>query len=578
MSSSAAASQGPSGIERWFPAIGWLRTYPRDWLRADLVAGVTLAAYLLPAALGDATLANLPPQAGLYACLFGGAVFWVFCSSRYTTVTVTSAISLLIGASLGDLAHGDPSRFQTLAAAIAFLVAVIAFVAWLVRAGVIVNFISDSVMVGFKCGVALFLASTQLPKLFGFHGAHGDFWVNTGYFLAHLEETNAAALTVGGIALVILVLGKVFWKNIPVALFVVIGAIVAATSFRLDARGVSLIGNIPRGLPPPGIPVIHAGEVSQLLSIALACFLLGAVETVAIGRTFAAKRGGRLEANQEFLALAAANLAAGVGHGLAVGGGSSQSIVNESSGAKSPLSGAIAAACILMVVLFVSDLLRMLPQPALAAIVLVAVTGLLQVRTLVSLWNSSRAEFLVAAAAFVGVLSFGLLRGVMIGAIISMIELLRSVSRPHVALLGRIPGTRRFSDLERHADNQPVPGMLILRPEVSLVYFNVDGVCDLIRERVRAAVPAPRLVVLDLSASPSVDLQSAHTLGGLARDLEADGVRVRAVETHASVRDMLRGAGVDAPLGSVNRFSTVADAVEEFQGAATAATSSVSRT
>jgi MFS superfamily sulfate permease-like transporter len=220
----------------------------------------------------------------------------------------------------------------------------------------------------------------------------------------------------------------------------------------------------------------------------------------------------------------------------------------------------------------------MLPQPVLAAIVLVAVTGLFQVQTLVSLWNSSRAEFVVAVAAFVGVLSFGMLRGVMIGAIISLIELLRRVSRPHVALLGRIPGTRRFSDLERHADNQPVPGMLILRPEVSLVYFNVDGVCDLIRERVRAAVPAPRLVVLDLSASPGVDLQSAHSLGGLARDLEADGVRVRAVETHASVRDMLRGAGVDAPLGSVNRFSTVADAVEEFQGAESAATSSASRT
>jgi MFS superfamily sulfate permease-like transporter len=324
--------------------------------------------------------------------------------------------------------------------------------------------------------------------------------------------------------------------------------------------------------------VIHAGEVSQLLSIALACFLLGAVETVAIGRTFAAKHGGRLDANQEFLALAAANLAASVGRGLAVGGGSSQSIVNQGSGAKSPLSGAIAAACILMVVLFVSELLHMLPQPVLAAIVLVAVTGLFQVQTLVSLWSSSRAEFVVAVAAFVGVLSFGLLRGVMIGAIISLIELLRRVSRPHVALLGRIPGTRRFSDLERHADNQPVPGLLILRPEVSLVYFNVDGVCDLIRERVRAAVPAPRLVVLDLSASPSADLQSAHTLGGLARDLEADGVRVRAVETHASVRDMLRGAGVDAPLGSVNRFSTVADAVEEFQGAESAATSSASRT
>src|SRR3954452_15637165 len=180
----------------WLPALGWLRTYNKTWLRCDVIAGVTLAAYLLPAGLGDASLANLPPEAGLYACLFGGLVFWLFCSSRHTTITVTSAISLLTGASLGGLAGGDTSRFSALAAGTAVLVAVIAFVAWLVRAGSIVNFISESVMVGFKCGVALFLASTQLPKLFGIHGAHGNFWVNAGNFLSHLHETNFTSLTI----------------------------------------------------------------------------------------------------------------------------------------------------------------------------------------------------------------------------------------------------------------------------------------------------------------------------------------------------------------------------------------------
>src|SRR6186997_90331 len=155
------------------PVLTWLRTYDKSWLRGDVVAAITLAAYLLPAGLGDASLANLPPQAGLYACLFGGLVFWLFCSSRHTTITVTSAISLLTGASLGDIAGGDTTRFGALAAATALLVALIAFIAWLVKAGVIVNFISESVMTGFKCGVALFLASTQLPKLFGFHRAHG---------------------------------------------------------------------------------------------------------------------------------------------------------------------------------------------------------------------------------------------------------------------------------------------------------------------------------------------------------------------------------------------------------------------
>src|SRR5437879_11404800 len=177
-------------LARVIPAFNWLRAYDRSWLRSDIFAGITLAAYLLPAGVGDASLANLPPEAGLYACLFGGLVFWLFCSSRHTTITVTSAISLLIGASLGGIAGGDTSRFSALAAGTAVLVALIAFIAWLVKAGSIVNFISESVMVGVKCGVALFPARRQVPQLFGIHGAHGNFWKNSGNFLPHLKATN----------------------------------------------------------------------------------------------------------------------------------------------------------------------------------------------------------------------------------------------------------------------------------------------------------------------------------------------------------------------------------------------------
>src|SRR4029434_5918673 len=211
-----------SSLARVIPALGWLRTYDRSWLRSDVFAGITLAAYLLPAGLGDASLANLPTEAGPYSCLFGGLVFWLFCSSRHTVVTVTSAISLLTGASLGEIAGGDTPRFGASAAGTALLVAFIAFIAWLVKAGVIVNFISESVMTGFKCGVALFLASTQLPKLLGLHGAHGDFGENSSHFFKHLHETNPTSLLVGGIALALLILGKIFLKNKPVSLFVVI--------------------------------------------------------------------------------------------------------------------------------------------------------------------------------------------------------------------------------------------------------------------------------------------------------------------------------------------------------------------
>ena len=552
--------------ERAFPAAEWLRSYHRAWFRLDLLAGITLAAYLLPAALGDASLARLPPQAGLYACLFGGLVFWILCGSRQTSISVTSAISLVIGASLGEITGGNTTRFAALAAATALLVSLIAFIAWLARAGVMVHFISESVMTGFKSGVALFLASTQLPKLFGFHGAHGSFWENTGFFLKHLNETNSMSILVGGIALALLVLGKIFFNHRPVALFVVIGGIAAASMLSLETRGVNLIGSVPQGIPPLRIPAVQWHDLNQVLPLAFACFLLGAVETAAIGRMFAVKYGGRFDANQENLALAASNLVAGLGGGFPVSGGTSQSLVNEESGARTPLSTALAAVFILVVVLFFSRLLSALPQPVLAAVVLVAVAGLLNLSALKELWRDDRSEFVVAIAAFGGVLTSGLLRGVMIGVAISLVQLVRVSSRPHVALLGRIPGTRRFSDSDRHSDNEIIPGVMIFRPESALIYFNVDNVCDAILNRVRAQEIPPKLVVLDLSAAALVDMQSAYALASLADELTAEGIKFHAVEPRSSVRDRLRHAHVDGRLGGIDRFTTVADVIDHFLG------------
>ena len=559
-------ASGSAWWQRAIPAVVWLRGYQRSWFRLDFAAGITLAAYLLPAALGDASLANLPPETGLYACLFGSLVFWIFCGSRYTAVSVTSAISLVIGTSLAEMTGGNTARFGALAAGTALLVSFIAFMAWLAKAGVMVHFISESVMTGFKCGVALFLVSTQLPKLFGLHGAHGSFWGNAGHFFRHLNETNSMSLLVGGSALALLILGKIFLKHKPVALFVVIGGIVAASTFALKAHGVELIGAVPQGIPPLRLPAISWHDLNQLLPLAFACFLLGAVETAAIGRMFVAKHGGRFDANQENLALAASNLTAGLGGGFPVSGGTSQSLVNEEGGARTPLSTALAAVFILVVVLFFSHLLSALPQPVLAAVVLVAVAGLLNVSTLKELWRNDRSEFVVAMAAFGGVLTSGLLRGVMIGAAISLVQLVRVSSRPHVALLGRIPGTRRFSDCDRHADNERIPNVMIFRPESGLVYFNVDNVYDAILKRVRAEPTPPKLVVLDLSAAARVDMQSAHTLAGMANELIAERIEFHVVEARSSVRDRLRREGVDVKFGGINRFTTVADVIEHFLG------------
>ena len=548
------------------PVLDWLRRYDRSWLRGDIVAGITLAAYLLPAGLGDASLANLPPQAGLYACLFGGLVFWLFCSSRHTAITVTSAISLLVGASLGEIAGGDTTRFGALAAGTALLVALIAFIAWLAKAGAIVNFISESVMVGFKCGVALFLASTQLPKLFGIHGAHGNFWENSGYFLRHLRETNPASLTIGGAALAVLVLGKIFLKNKPVALFVVVGGIVASGLLGLDARGVKLLGEVPQGLPAIGLPAIHWADLNELLPLAFACFLLGAVETAAIGRMFAAKHGGRLDANQEFLALAAANLAAGLGRGFPVSGGMSQSLVNEGGGARTPLSGAIAAGIILVVVLFFSHLLRALPQPVLAAVVLVAVAGLFKVSTLKQLWRGDRPEFVVAMAAFLGVLGLGpaarrddrrdhLARAIDPSRVATARRLSRAHSR-HAALLRSRAASGQRAD-SRRADLPARVGPRLFQHGSCARHDSGSGARRSHAAQARRAGPFRR--------APRGHAQRAHA-GEPGRRTDAAGGRVQAVEARSSVRERLRSEGVDARLGGIDRFTSVADALEAFLG------------
>jgi MFS superfamily sulfate permease-like transporter len=282
---------------------------------------------------------------------------------------------------------------------------------------------------------------------------------------------------------------------------------------------------------------------------------------------FAGKHRNHFDANQELLALAGANFGSALGQGYPIAGGMSQSLVNESGGARTPLSGFFASLILLFVVVFLSASLKDLPQCVLAAIVLVAVSGLFKFKALKHLWKASRAEFASAIAACLGVLSFGLLQGVLIGAIISLVLLIRRASVPHVALLGRVPGTSRFTDCDRHTDNEMIPGVAIFRPEASLIYFNVDHICDTIRNRVATLGSGLLLVVIDLSAAAYVDVQGAHNLASLAEDMRARGIDVHIVEARASVRERLRVEGVDNRLGGVNRLTTVAEAIHEFLSA-----------
>ena len=401
------------------------------------------------------------------------------------------------------------------------------------------------------------LAISQLPKLCGFHGSHGDFWERLGAFLRHAKETNGTSLVFGAVALAVLLLGKRFVPRVPAALVVVTGGLLMGAYGGLEARGVKMLGHVPQGLPDFGPQRLHWSDINLLLPVAMAAFLLGAVETAAIGRMFARKHGFRLDSDQEFLALAGANLAAGLGQGFPTSGGMSQSLVNESSGAKTPLSGFIASLIILLVALYLSGLLRFLPQPVLAAIVLAAVTGLFKLEALKQTWRFSKGEFSVAIAALLGVLGSGLLMGVLIGAILSLLLLLRRAMAPHATELGRVADSDYFADVIRHPENQRVPGAFVFRCDGSLLYFNTEHVRDRFFELLENRGPEVKTVVFFLGTVPHIDLAGVELLEEIREALLQRGISFRLAEAHSGVRASLRRAGFERHYGPIEPDQTV---------------------
>lgn len=549
-----------------FPIVEWLPQYERSWLRPDLVAGLTLAAYAIPVSLAYASLAGLPPQAGLYCYLLGGLAYVIFGTSRQLAIGPTSAISILVGSALGGLAAGDILRQTHLAMTIAVLAGFIGIFAWLLRLGNIVNFVSETVLTGFKVGAGLVIASTQLPKLFGVASGGGNFFARIIQLARHLGETNLVTLGVGAGALVLLVVGERVLPRRPVALFVVAMAILVMSVFPLASYGVKTVGTIPQGLPLLGWPVVDWSEIDTLLVPALACFLLSYVESISVVRTFALKHGYAVSADQELLALGAANLAAGMGQGYPLAGGMSQSAVNEKAGARTPLALVFASVAIGAVLLFLTGLMRSLPQPVLAAVVLIAVGGLINPRELLLLRRVSKLEFHVAMLATVGVLSFGILKGVLLAAIFSILMLLRSASHPRIALLGCLSGTDRFVDSSRYPETTPVPGILVLRVESGLFYFNAQPVKNEILRRMRQGDPV-RLVVIDLSTSPNVDLAGVRMLGELEEQLTQAGVSLKLAEVHGAVRDLFQVEGLHTRIQGIDQRLSIAALIEQWGGA-----------
>jgi sulfate permease, SulP family len=537
------------------PSAHWLTQYRIAWLSHDVVAGVTLAAYGIPVSLAYAGLAGLPPQVGVYGYLLGGLGYALFGSSRQLAIGPTSAISLMIAGTVGAMADGDAQRYVQIASLTAFTVAALCLFAWALRLSALVKLISDSILVGFKAGAGLTIIMTQLPSLFGLASGGHNFFERAIVFAGQLGQAHYLALAVGIIAIVLLVLGERLLPGKPVALAVVALFIVAASVLGLPALGLAITGRIPAGLPSLEGPALRLRDVEGIIPLAAGCLLLAYIESVSAARAFAAKHGYALDPRQELLGIGAANLATALGQGYPVAGGLSQSAVNDKAGARTPLALVFASMTLALCLLFLTGLLENLPKAVLAAIVLTAVLGLLDFPALFRMWRVSRLDFYAATIAFGAVLLLGILEGILAAALASIVMLLARVSRPHVAFLGRIPGTSSYSDLARHPENEPLPGVIAFRPEASLIYVNADAVLESVLNRLRTAGPSDiHLMICDLSASPYLDLAGSRMLHGLHGELSARGITLRIVGAHGWARDLLRAEGMGEKAGGLDRI------------------------
>jgi SulP family sulfate permease len=420
----------------------------------------------------------------------------------------------------------------------------------------LVRLVSDSILVGFKAGAGLTIIMSQLPSLFGIPGGGRNFFDRAIHIARQLGDTNLLVLTVGAVALLLLLLGERRLPGRPVGITIVALAIVAATLLGLPAMGVPVTGKIPEGLPTLAVPTFGLVEPEELFPIAAGCLLLAYIEGVSAARSFAAKHGYALDVRQEFLGLGAANLAAAFGHGYPVAGGLSQSAVNDNAGARTPLALVICSVTLALCLLFFTGLLTNLPKAVLAAIVFAAVYRLVDIPALWRMWKVSRIDFYAAAIALIAVLLLGILQGVLLAAIASIFLLLARASQPNIAFLGRLPGTGRYSDSARHEGVEPLVGVIAFRPEASLLYINAETILATVLKALARSVDI-RLVVCDLSASPYIDLAGARMLHDLYDELASRHVALCIVGAHAQLRDLLRAEGLAEKTDSAQWLRTL---------------------
>jgi SulP family sulfate permease len=548
---------------RLVPILQWLPGYERAWLRGDLSAGLTVGVMLIPQGMAYAMLAGLPPIHGLYSVTLPLVIYALLGTSRQLAVGPSAMVALLVVSSVATLAPTGSAEFVGLAAVLALMVGVIQLAMGIFRLGFLVNFLSHPVVSGFVSASALVIGVNQLNYLLGIDlprskYVHEILLEAAGKF----SSINPWALVIGAGAIALLLVLRRLDKRLPGALLVVLLGTLLAWAIGVEAKSVAIVGSVPAGLPGISLPAVGWGALRSLLPIALTISFIGFAESIAVAKAMQARhRDYRLDYDQELVALGVANLAACVVRGFPVTGGFSRTAVNDQAGAKTGLASLLSAAVIVLTLLFLTPMFYFLPKAVLAAVIMVAVFGLVDLAEPIRLWRTERADFFMLGATFVATLVFGIEQGILAGMLLSLGALIYRSSRPHFAVLGKLPGLELYRNVLRFPEAVPPANAVIIRFDEQLYFANAEFFRDTVEREIAKRGGGVIAVILDASSISSIDSSGAHVLDELIDQLESRGITLHISGAIGPLRDRLALHGIAQKLGGGRLHPHVADAV-----------------
>jgi SulP family sulfate permease len=542
-----------------------LRGYQRSWLRGDLLAGVTVAAYLVPQVMAYAEVAGLPPITGLWAAVAPLVVYAILGSSRQLSVGPESSTALITATAVGVLVAGDQQNYAGTAAALALAVGAICLICWLARLGFLANLLSHPVLIGYMAGIAGLMIVSQLGKVSGIAVEGDSVLSELRSFVTHLGEAHLPTVLVAAGTFVLLVALQRLLPRWPGPLIAMVLAAVAVAVLDVDQMGVKTIGPVPRGLPAAAIPDFSTIDLGTLLPAALGVTIVAYTDNVVTGRAFAARRREVIDARQEFLALGAANLGAGLFSGFPVSSSGSRTVIGDAVGSRTQLYSLVTAAIVLLTMLFLGPALATFPLAALGALVVFAALRLIDFAELRRIARFRRSELLLALATAAAVLIFDVLYGIAVAVALSILDLLRRIARPHDGILGYVPGLAGMHDIDDYATGRQVPGLLVYRYDAPLFFANAEDFKHRALASVDAADPPVEWFLLNAEANTEVDLTAVDALEEVRRTLAGRGIVFALARVKFELREILASAGFIDRIGEDKVFMTLPTAVEAYQ-------------